>query len=288
MSCRARNRTGIAILNAAGLGLCLVVRAAVASPSAVLPPVELTEQAVRLVHGEGVEPDVDKAVTYLCAAARQGHGPAAFELGWLYLNGRGVANDDALAAAWLREAERLGEAPPAGVLAHLASAPTKPLLCVGRAGDPLDLADARRAQIAAVVHRLAPRYGLDPALVVEVIRAESGFNPKARSAKGALGLMQLIPSTAARFGVSDPLQPIQNLRGGMAYLSWLLGRFDGDLRLVLAGYNAGEGAVQRYGGVPPYAETRAYVRKILERYGKRSHPVPPMRMSALSGGDRRI
>jgi soluble lytic murein transglycosylase-like protein len=121
-----------------------------------------------------------------------------------------------------------------------------------------------------------------------VIRAESGFDPEARSAKGALGLMQLIPATAARFGVSDPLQPLQNLRGGMAYLNWLLGQFQGDLELVLAGYNAGERAVQRYGGIPPYAETRAYVSKILKRYGKRSHPVPEMRLSSISLRDRRI
>ena len=91
--------------------------------------------------------------------------------------------------------------------------------------------------------------------MLEVVRAESNFDPRARSHKGALGLMQLIPATARRFGVDDPLEPAQNLRGGMAYLRWLLERFDGDLRLALAGYNAGEEAVERHGGVPPYAET---------------------------------
>jgi soluble lytic murein transglycosylase-like protein len=93
--------------------------------------------------------------------------------------------------------------------------------------------------------------------------------------------MQLIPATARRFGVDDPLEPLQNLRGGMAYLRWLIARFEGDLRLALAGYNAGEGVVQRYGGIPPYAETRAYVRKILRRYGSDRHPLPPTRVSTV-------
>jgi soluble lytic murein transglycosylase-like protein len=79
--------------------------------------------------------------------------------------------------------------------------------------------------------------------------------------------MQLIPATAQRFGVRDPFEPMQNLQGGMAYLRWLHDRFNGDLRLMLAGYNAGEAAVERYGGVPPYTETREYVRRILTRYG---------------------
>ena len=113
---------------------------------------------------------------------------------------------------------------------------------------------------------MAPRFDLDPALVLEVVRAESNFDPRARSHKGALGLMQLIPATARRFGVEDPFEPSQNLRGGMAYLRWLMTRVDGDLRLALAGYNAGEAAVERHRGVPPYAETRAYVGRILRRY----------------------
>jgi soluble lytic murein transglycosylase-like protein len=112
------------------------------------------------------------------------------------------------------------------------------------------------------VHRLAPEYHLDPRLVVAVIEVESGFNPKAKSPKGAMGLMQLMPETARRFGVKNPWDPLQNLRGGMAYLRWLLDRFDGDLALVLASYNAGEKAVERYRGVPPFGETRRYVQRI--------------------------
>jgi soluble lytic murein transglycosylase-like protein len=247
---------------------------ALATSPEALGPAELTEQALRYIHGEGVEPDPDRAVLYLCAAAQDGHAAAAYELGWLYLNARGVARDEALGAAWLREAVRLGEAAAHGVLERLAAVPDRPLWCVGSDGLPLQLAGAERDDLEAAIRLLAPHFGLDPDLVIEVVRAESNFDPQARSHKGALGLMQLIPATAARFGVDDPLEPAQNLRGGMAYLRWLLARFDGDLKLTLAGYNAGEGAVERHGGVPPYAETRAYVRRILGRYGKQHHPVP--------------
>jgi len=109
---------------------------------------------------------------------------------------------------------------------------------------------------------VAPEYKLQPHVVLAFMAAESNFDPNARSPKDAHGLMQLIPGTAARFGVRNILDPVQNIRGGMAYLRWLLARFEGDLTLAAAGYNAGEGAVERYLGVPPYAETRLYVRKI--------------------------
>ena len=128
-----------------------------------------------------------------------------------------------------------------------------------------------RQQIAAWVRRLAPDYGLDPNLILAIIQTESNFNPQARSPANALGLMQLIPSTAARFGVKDRANPVQNLHGGMAYMRWLLSFFDGDLRLSLAGYNAGERAVEKYLGVPPYKETKAYVKKVLGLYQLKRH-----------------
>ena len=237
--------------------------------SAASKPAELTDQALRHMHGEGVKQDLDRAIFYLCSAARKGHGPAAYELGWLYLQGRGdVARDDRLGAAWMREAVRLGEKPPSRLMQSLASAKKTSLACVASSGSDLRRSSARRAELMVKIQEMAPKYDLDPALVLEVVRAESNFNPRARSHKGALGLMQLIPATARRFGVKDPLDPEQNLRGGMAYLRWLLKRFDGDLSLTLAGYNAGEAAVERHGGVPPYNETRAYVGKILARYSK--------------------
>ena len=104
------------------------------------------------------------------------------------------------------------------------------------------------------------------------IKVESNYDTAALSPKNAKGLMQLIPETAARFGVARPYDAEQNIRGGMAYLSWLMAYFEGNVPLVAAAYNAGEGAVNRYRGVPPYAETRAYVARILGGYGRVSHP----------------
>jgi soluble lytic murein transglycosylase-like protein len=112
----------------------------------------------------------------------------------------------------------------------------------------------------------ARRHGLDPELVVAVVSVESGFRPAAVSPKGAQGLMQLMPRTAASLGVEDAFDPAQNLDGGARHLGQLLTLYGGDVARALAAYNAGEGAVQRHGGVPPYRETRAYVKKVLERY----------------------
>ncbi|MCX7925431.1 MAG: lytic transglycosylase domain-containing protein [Fimbriimonadales bacterium] len=113
-----------------------------------------------------------------------------------------------------------------------------------------------------VVAPIAARYHLDTALVLRVIEAESGGDPRAVSPKGAIGLMQLMPETARALGVSDPFDPVQNIEGGVRYLSHLLQRF-GDLRLALAAYNAGPGNVQRYGGVPPFPETQRYLERVL-------------------------
>ncbi|MGH8646104.1 MAG: lytic transglycosylase domain-containing protein [Gammaproteobacteria bacterium] len=126
-------------------------------------------------------------------------------------------------------------------------------------------------ELDELIAEVAPRYALDAKLVREVVAHESAYNPRARSPKGAQGLMQLMPATAARFGVENPWEPVDNLQGGMRYLAWLLTYYRGDLARVLAAYNAGEAAVDRYGGIPPYAETRAYVAQILARYGRRTH-----------------
>ena len=122
---------------------------------------------------------------------------------------------------------------------------------------------------ATEVRDAAREFGVDEAVVRAIIHAESAFRPNAVSHAGAQGLMQLIPATATRFGVADVFDPGQNIRGGVQYLAWLLNRFNGDLTLAAAGYNAGEGAVDRHGGVPPYAETQRYVQRVgvlAERY----------------------
>jgi len=125
--------------------------------------------------------------------------------------------------------------------------------------------DAYRAEIAAA----SREFGVEEAVIRAIMHAESSYNPLALSHAGAQGLMQLMPATARRFGVSDAFDASQNIRGGVKYLSWLLKRFNGNLTLAAAGYNAGEGAVDRHGGVPPYQETQRYVERVAvlaERY----------------------
>jgi soluble lytic murein transglycosylase-like protein len=118
-------------------------------------------------------------------------------------------------------------------------------------------------------------YAIDSNLALAVIWAESSFDPNAMSAANARGLMQLIPETAERFGVKNSFSIDENIKGGLAYLRWLLAYFRGDVSLALAGYNAGEGAVDKHGGIPPYAETRDYVQKIIGVYRRLMHPYNP-------------
>ena len=124
-------------------------------------------------------------------------------------------------------------------------------------------------KFASTIEQAAQQYGVDPALVRAVIHAESAFRPGVKSHVGAVGLMQLMPGTAADLGVEDRYDPYQNIDGGVRYLSQMLLQFDGDTRLATAAYNAGPGAVRRHGGIPPYAETQAYVERVAilaERY----------------------
>ncbi len=124
------------------------------------------------------------------------------------------------------------------------------------------------AGIGRLIDRIARKHGMDPELVRAVARVESNYNPRAISPKGARGVMQLLPETAERFGVADAYDPAQNIEGGVRYLKFLRDRFPGKLSLVLAAYNAGENAVRKHGGIPPYPETRDYVRKIRQLYGR--------------------
>jgi hypothetical protein len=157
-----------------------------------------------------------------------------------------------------------------GVLIYTAPDGSRHVINVPAAGSwagavPAGLAQ-RRQQLWPAVQEAARTQGLDPNLVDLVIRMESGYNPRAVSPKGARGVMQLMPETASLYGVRNSFDPFQSIRGGVHYLRDLMERFDSNVALALAAYNAGPDAVEKHGGVPPYNETRAYVRTILSAY----------------------
>ncbi len=215
--------------------------------------------------GLGGPRDYQRAYRLYCLASLEGESDAYYYLGWLTLHGRGVPADRGIAVGWFKRGAKAGDITSGNVLARLGEADAKrDSRCPSR---PLGQQPAP-ALVAQYVALLAPEYDLDPRLVLAVIRAESNFDPRARSPKGAIGLMQLMPQTAKRFGVKNIHDPLQNLLGGMAYLKWLTGHFGGELPLILAGYNAGENAVAQYNGVPPYRETRGYVRRIVREYSR--------------------
>jgi len=132
---------------------------------------------------------------------------------------------------------------------------------------PFAINSAKRQRYASIIAAAARKHNLDPNLVHAVISAESAYNPRAKSSAGAMGLMQLMPATAKRFGVSNAYDPVANIQGGTRYLRWLLNYFNGNVNLALAGYNAGEGAVVKYNyQIPPYKETKTYVSRVLQFY----------------------
>lgn len=127
-------------------------------------------------------------------------------------------------------------------------------------------AQASKPQLLSMISQISKKHGVDEKLVKALVQQESGFNPKAKSHCGAMGLMQLMPSTAKTLGVTDAYNPVQNVDGGVRHLKWLLSKYNGNVVLALAAYNAGSGAVDKYQDVPPYAETQNYVKKILANY----------------------
>ena len=139
----------------------------------------------------------------------------------------------------------------------------------------------RSPELIAMVDEACAASGVDTYLARAIIQAESAFNYRARSHAGALGLMQLMPATAQRFGVTDPFDPKQNISGGVKYLRWLSDYFQGDLEKIVAAYNAGEGAVDRYKGIPPFKETRAYVPKVLGLFRSKAVSADPKDAGAM-------
>jgi soluble lytic murein transglycosylase-like protein len=248
---------------------------------------DLRRDAMALEHGDGVPRDGDQAAALYCRAARLGDAASAFDLGWMYANARGVARDDALAASFFRIAAARG-IEQANNMLRLLGEPSDALpscLADPVAADPPEAAAltteatavalapvSAPKQIVDLVKKLAPEYRVPAPLVLAIMQAESNFDATAVSPKNAQGLMQLVPDTAVRFRVRNVFDPAQNIRGGIAYLRWLLAYFEGEISLVAAAYNAGERSVERYLGVPPYEETQAYVRRILARVGTSVEP----------------
>lgn len=233
----------------------------------------MRDEARAYEHGEGVPRDMERAAGLYCAIAASGDADAQYSLGWMYANGRGVMRDDPTAAYFFRLAARQGHVQAQSMLRYVGE-PAKHMPECLDGIDPHAYATASPVQrnLIDLVRRLAPEYGVHPRLALAVARTESGLNPSAVSPKNAQGLMQLIPETAERFNVRKPFDPEQNVRGGLAYLRWLLAYYEGNVPLTLAAYNAGEGAVDRFKGIPPFAETRDYVRRIMITFKRDAHP----------------
>lgn len=266
--------------------LCALVVTSVLCNSAIADTKSVKERATALrieaksfEHGDGIPRNPVKAIELYCEAARLGDVEAQYNLGWMYAMSRGIERDDATAAYFFNMAAQQGDVLAERMLRQVGNPVATPPACLA---DP-DINDINGHDIIAnatpedrkvmdLVQKLAPEYGVYPRLAMAIIRAESNFNPTAISPKNAQGLMQLIPETAERFNVKKPFDPEQNIRGGLAYLRWLLAYFEGNITLVAAAYNAGEGAVNRYSGIPPYAETRGYVRRIREIFKREEHP----------------
>lgn len=238
---------------------------------------------------EGGPATYAEAVTFYCRASRSGDANAQYAMGWLYAKGRGVEQDDYIASTMLAKAADQGHQDAKALLAEIGEPASvsempscllpdpPPVVAVADEVEPIiseetaALFNSQR-RIYAIVEKLAEKYEIDANLAMAFIAVESGFNSQATSPKNAQGLMQLIPETAARFRVKNAYNPEDNIKGGLAYLQWLLAFFQGDIELVAAAYNAGERAVERHKGIPPYPETRNYVKKITKLYRSRSHP----------------
>jgi len=273
------------------VAMLLLTPAAAAADPATRPDV-LAAQALAYEHGEGVPKDQRKAAALYCEAARGGDVGAMFNLGWMYANGRGVTRDDALAAFFFARAAREGHVQAREMLKFVDGGqgvypecmlPPAPDATAEAGEKPAELIDAEayadlppdKRRIAEAVVKAAPQFGIDPRLALAIVAAESNFQPDARSDKDARGLMQLISATAARFNVRNRFDIEDNLQGGLSYLRWLLAYYQGRVSLAVAAYNAGEGAVDRYRGIPPYAETRAYVQRVQRLFGEEWHPYDP-------------
>lgn len=282
------------------LGLvCVYAGAALAQTSASAPIAQaaleaeppavrnLLQQASALESAPDTPESAWRAAVLYCQSARWGSTEGQYRLGLLYAFGQGVPESRPFAAALFSLAASQGHAQAGLMLDSIQLSSIELPACVTReqlpdkapapiAADPLieqllSSLPARKRWVIPLTTTLSAWYALDPKLVLSIIAVESNFNTSARSAKSAMGLMQLIPDTAERFSVRNAFDATQNLRGGMRYLRWLLSYYRGNLSYALAAYNAGEGRVDSYRGVPPFPETRAYVKRVTGLYGRARH-----------------
>jgi hypothetical protein len=248
---------------------------------------ELVAQGLAYEHGEGVPRDQRKASLLYCEAARAGDAEAMFNLGWMYANGRGVARSDPMAAFLFARAAAAGHVYAREMQRYVGAdsgampdcmrgpEPDPPAALVADGPDPFRDLPPDKRKIAELVIKAAGQYAIEPRLALAVIATESNFRPDARSARDAHGLMQLVPTTAARFKVRNRLDVKDNVKGGLSYLRWLLAYYQGQVTLAVAAYNAGEAAVDRYRGVPPYPETRDYVQRVHRLFPNERHSFDP-------------
>lgn len=280
---RWRSLAGCALAAALAGPACAAPQHLATSKSDKARADEWRQQALAYEHAEGVPRDPARAAALYCQAARLGDAESQYYLGWMYAHGRGVQRDDAAAAYFFHAAAEQGLDVATRMLGVVGGTtgmvpecmrPARTLVSRTEeaAGPGVNYRAIAPRKIFDLVVKMAPQYQIEPQLALAIIAAESNFNPQALSPMNAQGLMQLIPATSERFNVQNPYDPAQNIRGGLRYLRWLLAYFEGDIALVAAAYNAGEGKVERYRGVPPYLETRAYVKRILKSVGTGIHP----------------
>ena len=236
------------------------------------------EQGRAAETGKGVGKNLRLALRLYCDAAAMG-GPEGFlRIGRVLATAPGGLRNPLLANAYLAMAASLGsdEAlqyydPRYGNAEIEGDCPVPAGMDYAEAGFDVDAylskQSAAKQQLASLIRKVARKYNMDARFALAIAMAESNLDPAAVSPRNAQGVMQLIPATQERFGVTRPFDPEQNIKGALAYIRWLEKRFAGDWRLVAAAYNAGEGAVDRHNGIPPYAETQQYVRRVMHFAG---------------------